>query len=294
MGRITQIGLILTAAILVHCGHAEAGSRGRHVSASGQYSFQIEAGGASLPTYRHRGQSYVEGTMGEYYQIRVFNHTNERVEAVVTVDGRDVVSGQIGNYRQNRGYVIAPYSSVLIDGFRTSWQQVAAFRFTEKSDSYAARMGDSQNVGVIGVAIFRENRPSPPQPIIEYRGTAHERRYKASRPPAASSDAAEGAPAELEMRGKGSSGYHHRSHSQSLGTQYGDETYSPSSSTKFERRNRRRPDAMLAIRYDDYHGLVHLGVLPRPEPHYRDPEPEPFPGSPRGQFAPPPPPYYWD
>jgi hypothetical protein len=34
--------------------------------------------------------------------------------------------------------------------------QVAAFRFGSVRDSYAARKGDAQNVGVIGVAFFAE------------------------------------------------------------------------------------------------------------------------------------------
>jgi hypothetical protein len=87
-------------------------------------------------------------------------------------------------------------------------------------------------------------------------------------------------------------------HSQGLGTAYGEDTYSPSSSTTFERRSR-RPSTVLAIRYDDREGLYALGVLPRPyypRPYHRKPKPDPFPHSPEPvTFAPPPPPrYYWE
>jgi hypothetical protein len=69
------------------------------------------------------------------------NNSGERVEAVVTVDGRDVVSGELGNYKTQRGYVIEAYGSVVIEGFRQSLDQVAAFRFTDIGNSYSARRG---------------------------------------------------------------------------------------------------------------------------------------------------------
>ena len=67
--------------------------RARATSRGGEFSFRLESeGGRVLPTYHYRGHTYVEGTRGRRYVIRVFNHTAERVEAVVTVDGRDVIT----------------------------------------------------------------------------------------------------------------------------------------------------------------------------------------------------------
>ena len=43
-----------------------------------------------------------------------------------------------------------------IDGFRRNLSQVASFRFGAVADSYAARTGGDQNVGVIGFAFFDE------------------------------------------------------------------------------------------------------------------------------------------
>ena len=136
------------------------------MSWGGEFSVQIDSDDGTLPTYRHGGYTYVEGRRGLRYTIRVSNSTGERVEAVVTVDGRDVITGRQGNYRRQRGYVIEPYVSVNIDGCRTSWSGVAAFRFTDIDDSYATRMGDDSDGGVICGAIFRENdrdrQPLPP------------------------------------------------------------------------------------------------------------------------------------
>ena len=46
-----------------------------------------------------------------------------------------------------------------IAGWRKSMDDVAQFVFTDLPDSYAARTGRPHNVGVVGVAVFREARP---------------------------------------------------------------------------------------------------------------------------------------
>lgn len=137
----------------------------------GRYSLAIErAGGGQFPAYWHQGSLFVAGAVGHRYNIRVYNHASVRIEAVVSVDGRDVLTGENASYKRHRGYVIDPYSSVLIDGFRQSMSSVASFRFTPQSNAYSSRMGTPQNVGVIGAAIFQEKpRPKP--------------RHRAVRPP---------------------------------------------------------------------------------------------------------------
>ncbi len=272
----------------------------RNVSSNGEFSFEIISAGRTLPVYTHRGRSYIEGRWGETYSIRVHNHTSSRVEAVITVDGRDVITGSVGNYKRGRGYVISPYDSVIIDGFRKSWSNVAAFRFTDIGDSYAARRGDASNVGVIGVAIFKEKSyrpPRRPKPIpfpnqkrSQGLGTGYGGSPSTAPPPESATEA-DGYGRRL------SDDYAPRRHRQGLGTEYGYDTYSPSTSTTFVRASR-RPQTVLAVRYDDREGLIALGVLPRPyypPPQYYPPRPDPFPHSPEPvTFAPPPPKYYWE
>ena len=106
MGRIIASALISMALVVSCCNFAQAGPRGkRNISQGSRFSFYLESNGRILPTFTHRGRTYVEGQFGNSYQIRVTNHTSERAEAVVTVDGRDVVSGQMGDYRKQRGYL---------------------------------------------------------------------------------------------------------------------------------------------------------------------------------------------
>jgi hypothetical protein len=236
-------------------------------SVASGYSLRLEdAGGNGLPTHFHRGGTFIEGRMGEAYAVRVDNPTGRRVEVVVTVDGRDVVSGDPGDFRRQRGYIVEPYGHVRIDGFRRSLSDVAQFRFTTPGDSYSARRGTPENVGVIGVAVFSELAPPPPPPIaVPYGG--YEEREKATGD-GAGAPRAEAAPSPSN-----------------LGTRYGETRYAPVSEVPFQRANATEPDALLAVYYDDRAGLVRRGIVPADV--YGMPGPQPFPES--RKFAPPPP-----
>jgi len=121
----------------------------------------VDGDGAPLPTFASGGRSYVMGRDGARYSIRIENSSAARFEAVTTVDGLDVIDGQPGSF-EKRGYLVNPWSTVEIDGFRRSEDEVAAFRFGSVSDSYAAKRGKGRNVGVIGVAVFQERGSSFP------------------------------------------------------------------------------------------------------------------------------------
>jgi hypothetical protein len=133
----------------------------------------VDDRGAPLPTFSNGGRSYVMGNDGDRYSIRIENQTGVRFEAVATVDGLDVIDGQPGGF-EKRGYLVAPWTTVEIDGFRRSEDEVAAFRFGRVKDSYAAKRGNDRNVGVIGVAVFQERGSSYPwtQRELERRDSA--------------------------------------------------------------------------------------------------------------------------
>ena len=115
----------------------------------------IDSNGQPLQGFDAGRHSYVVGEHGARYIIQIRNHTGHRVEAVATVDGLDVINGRAGALT-NRGYIVNPFATVEIDGFRRSLDEVAAFRFGSVRGSYAAQKGDDRNVGVIGVAFFEE------------------------------------------------------------------------------------------------------------------------------------------
>ncbi len=141
--------------------HARSVERRRDfTTAGGAISVAIHDGaGDPLEAVRMGERTYVVGQQGERYSITITNHTGHRFEAVATVDGLDVINGKTGSL-QNRGYVLMPFATLEIDGFRQSNSAVAAFRFAAVGESYAAQMGTARNVGVIGVAFFAERGDS--------------------------------------------------------------------------------------------------------------------------------------
>lgn len=129
------------------------------------YGLQILAeNGRELPTYHVGSRAYLLGENGTRYIIRITNPTARRVEAVISVDGLDVIDGK-GADLSKRGYIVPAYGELRVEGFRTSTSEIAAFRFSSVSNSYAGRKGQARNVGVVGLAIFEEK--AAPQIITE-------------------------------------------------------------------------------------------------------------------------------
>ncbi|MDP9915780.1 hypothetical protein J2W24_001416 [Variovorax boronicumulans] len=259
--------------------------------------------GAELPIYRHRGEYWVAGRPGARYAIRARNAMGERIMAVMSVDGVNVVTGETAGVGQN-GYVFGPRERSDIAGWRKSDSQIAAFEFAAAGNSYASRTGRPDDVGVIGVAMFRERRPEPPPPVVtpypsrdEYSGGNSSRERRSEAPPAPSSmgDArAKAAPpagsaGNADMAAESSAGAMARQSapSSSLGTAHGRRETSYVGKTTFERASS-QPDEVIRIRYDSRENLVAAGVIPMPQRWPRPSGPSPFPGSDPGYVPDPP------
>lgn len=287
---------------------AAAGER----AAEGPYQVELLGDyGQSLRTFDFRGRTWVMGQEQQRYRIRVHNRTGHRVEAVVSVDGRDAIDGKPGTV-QKPGYIIGPWGSVTIDGFRLNMRDVATFRFSSVPDSYAAQMGNAREVGVIGVAIFQERYvPPPPAPIRqrEYPGDAEDERDhrgdygrtseepRSSAPRGGAEKSAAGAPAPRSERAPAADG--RAADRPGLGTQFGERRAAPVVQVDFARARAWRPDALLALRYNDRQGLLAMGIEvdpprrhwwhedPRYREQYRRETARPFADAPRA-FAEPP------
>jgi len=280
------IGILLAAVCLPGGADADVWYSGQ--SSNGSYEVQLVVNGVPLPAYHRAGHSYVEGFFGSRYAIRVHNRTWQRVEAVISVDGRDAIDGRSA-VLSKRGYIIPPYSFIDVDGFRLNMHEVAAFRFTSVPDSYTARMGTPWKVGIVGVAIFPERVRRPPPPPRRPPYVLNDRRGRADDWDAAGE-------AESSFGGataKSAPGYYHRSQ-RNLGTQFGERRASPVSETYFTRQNWSAPAARLSLRYDDRQGLCTLGIGAFCYPDYPDYPPyPPYYPPPRDQgYADPPP--GWD
>jgi hypothetical protein len=267
------------------CAEARPIGDGRPMmTAAGGYELQVLVDGMPAPTFFHDGGTYVMGQLGQRYTLRILNHTARRIEAVASVDGRDVVDGRGADYRSKRGYLVPAYGSVDIDGWRLSSAQVAAFRFSSVADSYAARTGSSREVGVIGVAVFPERYVPPPRPIYPYRrpmelpyggdmsGLGPMPRDKSSsdgrgaEPPAAPRAESGAAPAPSSP--SRSMAEAEASRRPGLGTEFGEAVGSSVREVSFVRANPSYPSIILGARYNDRDGLVALGINVDPEPCY--------------------------
>jgi hypothetical protein len=239
--------------------------------------------GQPLRTWPHAGRTFVAGQPGARYGLRVTNHTDGRVLVVMSVDGLNVVTGETAGYGQ-RGYVLGPYEAYDVTGWRKSESEVAAFTFAPLPQSYAARTGRRGDVGVIGLAVFKERVVLAPaalpaaeprrEPRIGDRSSISETVLTGQRIPSPSTVAAAppavaraapllrpAAPAPAEEK---------------LGTAHGARETSVITLVSFDRATA-YPQLIRRIEYDTFDNLVASGVIrPASDPGHR---PRPFPAN---------------
>jgi hypothetical protein len=258
--------------------------------------------GQTLPVYRYRGEYWVAGVPGAKYSVSINSRTNERLLAVTSVDGVNVLTGETAAYEQN-GYVFNAYQSYNVSGWRKSDHEIAAFNFVASPRSYAERTGRPDHVGTIGVALFRERYQAPRyyQPQPHWREQEHGNRYRydspefkrdeapiASAPPpaGAAADSARAAPQSKSMPGVARGRVE-----ENLGTGHGAREFDSVTRTTFERSSS-SPVEVIRIRYDSYSNLVAMGVIPEHRhPGHRSPNP--FPDSYGNNGYVPDPPRWW-
>jgi len=121
----------------------------------------------------HEGQVYVQAPKKGSYKIQLYNHCNQRRLAVVTVDGVNVITGEDGDF-EGPGYILGPWETMEIPGWRRGDEEVAAFLFRPEKQSYAAQTGrGTRNVGVVGVAVFDEKKKPTTYTIRQHHHHHH-------------------------------------------------------------------------------------------------------------------------
>ncbi len=251
--------------------------------------------GTTLPLHASAGKYYVAGVPGHRYAVRMVNRTGARILTVLSVDGVNAVSGETANANQS-GYVLDPYESTEIAGWRKSTEEIAQFNFTALGNSYAARTGRPSNVGVIGVAVFRERmekriaKPMVNQDSVADNNDRRAREQAAPTPPpvptntapATAAGPAGTAQTESAAAPRDSFANNHSAPAKSmaraeepLGTGHGARETAPVTYTDFVRESS-RPNEIVSVYYDSYDNLVAHGVIRAPR---RQAEPQPFPNS---------------
>lgn len=232
----------------------------------------------TLPVFFHEGRYYVAGKPGNEYQVNIRNNQSGEILGVIAVDGVNAVSGETANWSQT-GYVLGAQASFGVKGWRKSLQRTAAFFFTELENSYAARSGRPDHVGVIGVAVFRKKA----EPAVGINRLL-ERKRQAAADEAPATEAQNSAKDELsqgaraDSAGPSASTVLPQPAPSKLGTGHGQSETSVVRYANFERASS-TPDEVITIYYDSYRNLVAQGVI---RDHTRIARPNPFPS----QFVP--------
>lgn len=132
------------------------------------YDINVLVNGKRCKQYTHDSRTFIQANHGSEYSLEFKNNTSNRVLVVGSVDGLSVMDGKTAT-PEGSGYVVEPHSKLEIKGYRYSDNEVGAFKFVNKSNSYASSKGSKavKNVGVIGFRIFGEESPKELIKIIK-------------------------------------------------------------------------------------------------------------------------------
>jgi hypothetical protein len=233
----------------------------------------------TLDVHWYEGRAYVEGKPGNEYQIVLRNQGRQDVLAVVSVDGVNAVTGETAAPSQG-GYVIDQWKSLDVAGWRNSYSSTAAFYFTTIADSYAPRTGRPQNVGVIGVALFRRKLESSPNEVqLNYAPQGRLKKEHSDRDDRdrAESDAGSGAGLSAKALSAPSASRQMPAApalDSPIGTGYGRTETSQARAVNFERATS-NPEEVVTIYYDSRANLIARGIIR--DTHLPRREPNPFP-----------------
>lgn len=255
------------------------------------YEVEILVHGHPVKEYWKDGEVYIEGRKGVEFSLKIKNNGYKRILAVPTIDGLSVLNGKEAGY-DSPGYIIDGYDSLVIDGWRTSNREIARFYFTNPEDSYSKRTDKKDNLGIIGVAVFKEkDRISnftdsfPDRPKIrgpwgwrppdgwwdlkdwwkaDMKDSADSGDYRLS----ADNTCLNKASGKIE--GNSAKCFLNRKVSQDLGTGFGGYKESHCSTVEFDRED--NPDAVFTIFYNIREQLKKIGVDFNERPKYAAPQ----------------------
>lgn len=125
-------------------------------------TFEVEVlvDGRPLTQYHSHGRPYVEAVRGAEYELRLRNSSPDRVAVALSVDGLNTIDALQTSAWNASKWVIEPYQTITISGWQMSSERARRFYFTTERDSYATKLGQRGDFGVISAVFFRErNRP---------------------------------------------------------------------------------------------------------------------------------------
>jgi len=219
------------------------------------FGLSVLVGSEARQEYVGRGTTYIEALRGREYTLSITNPLGRRVAVALSVDGLNTIDAKHTSARDARKWVLGPFETVEISGWQVNQNDARRFFFTGERHSYGTYLGETQNLGVIEAAFFRE-RVCERRPWIDVQrreGGRDQMRDKAEAKPAAPSSASAGARGAMEAERSSTSdelaatGIGHRDEHQVQAVQLDLES---------------TPAAVLQLRYEYRPALVRLGLLP--------------------------------
>lgn len=259
---VAGIGAILAGVLLLDTRAIGAGpvisSLSREIvsnPSSQSVELEILVDGRPLDEYYAKGRAYIEAVQGAEYEVQLRNPFPYRVAVALSVDGLNSIDARRTSAWSASKWVIEPYQTMQVDGWQMSSTRARKFYFTTERDSYAAKLGQASNLGVISAVFFRESPPVP---------------------------RALTSPSQPRSRDKDGAGRRSDMPSARAETQVQEKTQAPSPGANDEyaatgigrsvtnevqwirMELEPHPVAEITIRYEYYPALVRLGIVPRP------------------------------
>jgi len=226
------------------------------------FQMEVVVNGRPLSEYYARGRTYVEALQEAEYELRLTNTSPDRVAVALSVDGLNTIDARHTSAWNASKWVIEPYQTITISGWQMSSERARHFYFTNERDSYGAKLGQTENLGVISAVFFRERgritQVTPPRPI--YRDKDSEESMQSQEAPSAKS---RGDAAGVARDGRKIA-------------PVPDDEYAATGIGRSVRHDVRwvdmdldsRPAGEVTVRYEYYSALLRLGVIPRPREPY--------------------------
>ena len=139
------------------------------------FSVEVVVDGVPTAEYAARGRRYIEALENAEYELRIHNPSGVRVAVALSVDGLNTIDARHTSAWDAHKWVIEPYGTISVRGWQMSSENARRFYFTTERDSYAAKLGQAANLGVISAVFYRERQPiritpvtpGPPRPTYK-------------------------------------------------------------------------------------------------------------------------------
>jgi len=234
------------------------------------FSVEVLVDGRPAAEYAARGRRYIEALENAEYEVRVHNPTSSRVAVALSVDGLNSIDARHTSAWDAHKWVIEPYGTIHVRGWQMSGESARRFYFTTERDSYAAKLGQAANLGVITAVFFRERAPvtitrvTPSERRPPYGEEDRVRDERSAPAPKSSGESSTQNGAGRDAAKRPSMQSYPSPDDESAATGIGRSVRNDVQWIKMDLDS--RPAGEITIRYEYRAALVRLGIIPREYP----------------------------